>query len=327
MTPSILIAGATGNTGRSVVETLPKLLKSNGLSSSYRIIALTRSSKSPVAQHLAKVPGVEVIEHNWVEITSDWLREQQVVKAFIASHNAPNQFAEESTFHIAALNAGVEYVVRISTTAPNVRPDCKAYYARAHWAIETLLGTPEFAKLQWTSLQANSFTPFYLASAAQFILQYRQTKKQDTLRLMGSEDAPVGIIDPYDVGVFAAHLLALEDPSVHNKAKYVLNGPEDVTGKQVVEMVEQHIGTRVENVVYKDMVSVVEMLYEHNYASTPESKSVIMSIRHAAEPSWEGKCSASTTSKEVLDIAAPKRTPAEALEDLLVGKEDNFLMK
>ncbi|GAD98058.1 NmrA-like family protein [Paecilomyces variotii No. 5] len=327
MAPTILIAGATGNTGRSVVETLPKLLDSAGLSSKYRIIALTRSSKSPAAQQLVKFPGVEVVEKNWVDITSDWLREHQVIKAFIASHNAPNQFAEESTFHTAALNAGVKYVVRISTTAPNVRPDCKAYYARAHWAIETLLGTPEFAGLQWTSLQANSFSQFYLASAAQFILQYRQTKKQDTLRLMGSEDAPVGIIDAYDVGIFAAHLLAQEDPSAHNKARYVLNGPEDITGKRVVEMVEQYIGTRVENVAYKDMLSVVNMLYESSYAATSESKNVIMSIRYAAEPTWEGKCSASTTSKEVLDIAAPKRTPAEALESLLRGAEDNFLMK
>ncbi|KAJ5633344.1 hypothetical protein N7490_009683 [Penicillium lividum] len=315
MVPSILIVGATGNTGRSVAETLPKLLQSSKILNQHRIIALTRSSQSPEAQKLAKLPGVEVIEKNWVEITSEWLREHHVVRAFIAAHNEPTQFAEESTFHVAALNAGVRYVVRISTTTANVRPDCKAYYPRTHWAIEALLISPEFAPMQWTSLQPNVFTPLYLSSAAEFIKHYHKTGEQDTLRLMASKDAPVGIIDPDDIGVFAAHLLSQEDPSSHNKAKYELNGPEDITGKQIVDMVEQYIGTAVEEVVYQD-VSFIDSLYEYKYAPT-QSKNVILSIKHAPVTAWEGKCSASTTSKEVLALAAPKRTPADVFKTLL----------
>lgn len=313
MAPTILVAGATGNTGRSVVETLSKLLNaSNNTLSSHRVVALTRALNNPVVQYLATLPSVVVLEQNWVEITADWLCEHEVVRAFIASHNGPNQFAEESTFHLAALRAGVQYVVRISTTAANVRPDCDAYYPRTHWAIEAMLSSPEFRTLQWTSLQPNVFTNFYLAPAAALIKQYRKTGKQDTLRLMASPDAPVGIIDPDEVGVFAAHLLCQEDPSVHNEAKYVLNGPEDITGEQIVEMVEQHIGTRVESVIYKDCSFV-----EHMAAAGHESKNVILSIKHALETAWEGKCSASTTSKEVLELAAPTRTPADALKALL----------
>ena len=103
-------------------------------------LALDEGSLSnPVAQQLSTLPAVVVLEQNWVEITADWLREHEVVRAFIASHNVPNQFAEEPTFHLAALRAGVQYVVRISTTAANVRPDCAAYYPRTHWAIEAML--------------------------------------------------------------------------------------------------------------------------------------------------------------------------------------------
>ncbi|KAJ5970325.1 uncharacterized protein N7479_000243 [Penicillium vulpinum] len=316
MAPTILIIGATGNTGQAVVETLPKLLQSGNALSEYRIIALTRSLKSPVAQKLAKLPRVEVIEQNWVEITPEWLREHQVTRAFIASHNEPNHFAEESTFHVAALSAGVRYVVRISTTAANVRPDCAAYYPRAHWAIEALLDSPEFTNLPWTSLQPNIFIPSYLLSAVEYIKQYRKTGKQGTLKLMASKDAPVGVIDPYEVGVFAAHLLSQEDITVHNKAKYVLNGPEDITGKQIVDLVEQQIGTQVEDVTYQDM-SFLSMLYEYNYVATRQSKNVIYSIKHAPETAWEGKCTASTTSKAVLEIAPPRITPAEVLKRLL----------
>ncbi|KAJ5339515.1 hypothetical protein N7452_006243 [Penicillium brevicompactum] len=316
MAPTILIAGATGNTGRRLTEILPGLLKASNDLSGHRIIALTRSLTSPAAQELAKLPGVEVIEKNWVEITSDWLRDQRVVRAFIASHNEPNQFAEESTFYSAALGAGVEYIVRISTTAANVRPDFKAYYPRTHWAIENLLSQPEFAALKWTSLQPNVFGSFWLASSAELIKEYRKTGKQSALRLLAAKDAPVGIIDSAEVGVFAAHLLAQSDPTIHNKAKYVLNGPVDITGKQVVELVEQYIGTKVDEVIYQD-TSFIDMMYEAKFAPLGQSKNVILSIKHAMETGWEGKCSVSTTSAEVLQLAAPKRTPADMLKELL----------
>src|SRR6202012_77532 len=155
----------------------------------YRVIALTRSKESPAAQQLAKLPAVEVIEQNWVDVTADWLRNHGVVRAFIASHNNPNQFAEESTFHLAALVAGLEYVVRISTTAANVRPDCAAYYPRTHWAVEALSSSPAFQPLHGTSLQPNILATMYLDNAAKFVKSYRQTGKQGTLSMMASRHA------------------------------------------------------------------------------------------------------------------------------------------
>ncbi|KAG9204384.1 hypothetical protein G6514_000840 [Epicoccum nigrum] len=311
MSPSLLIVGATGNTGRGVVETLSNSIHRH--TAGYRILALTRSSESATAQQLSRLPNVTIVETNWTEITADWLREQNVVRAFIASHNNPNQFAEESTFHLAALRAGVKYVVRISTTAANVRPDCDAYYPRTHWAIENMLQSPAFEELQWTSLQPNVFAAFWMGPAAELIKSVRSGKKQDTLRLMANPDTPVGIIDPYEVGILAAHLLLLEDVSQHSKARYTLNGPKDITGNEIVKMVEDHIGVKVENVSFKDL-SFLEYMVQ---AAPQESRNVIMSIRHAPETAWAGLCKAETTSKEVLDLAAPRNTPADALVALL----------
>ncbi|KAH8767302.1 hypothetical protein F5883DRAFT_554765 [Diaporthe sp. PMI_573] len=313
MAPTILVVGATGNTGRGVVETLPKLLGSGSALSGHRIIALTRSLDNPTAQRFATLPGVVVLEKNWVHITAEWLREHEVVRVFIASHNQPNQFPDESTFHVAALKAGVKYVVRISTTAANVSPDNDAYYPRQHWAIEALLSSPEFRALQWTSLQPNVFSTFVLSPAAQLIKNYRKTGQQETLRLMASQDAPVGIVEAHDVGVLAAHLLSQEDTTVHNNAKYVINGPEDITGEQIVKMVEERIGTKLQSVSYKD-VSFIDTMAN----SVPEGeRHLILSIKYAPVTAWEGKCTASTTSKQVLELAASTRTPAEVLEALL----------
>ncbi|KAI1197148.1 hypothetical protein F5X97DRAFT_185680 [Nemania serpens] len=312
MAPTILIAGATGNTGRRTVETLSKWLETSSVIKGHRIVALTRSSSGAVAQKLAKLPGVEVIEKNWIEISADWLRENEVVRAFVASQPTSAQFTEESTFLVAALVAGVKYVVRISTTEPNVRPDSLAFYSRSHWALEALLSTPEFERLQWTSLQPNSFSQTYLGSAASFISEYRKTGKQQTLRILGSPDVPVGIIDADEVGVLAATLLALEDPSPHNKAKYVVNGPEDLTGNQLVKLVEQHTGTKVEDVTFEDMSFV-----DYMAAQSKDPKNITLSIKNALEPVIAGLCSASTTSKEVLELAAPKSTPVEVLASML----------
>lgn len=311
MAPTILVVGATGNTGPSVVETLSSNIK-NTTFSGYRILATTRSSTGEVARRLADLPGVEVVEQNWADITADWLREQQVVRVFIAPHNGPTQFAEESTFHLAALHAGVDYVVRISTTACNVRPDYKAYYPRSHWAIEALLGSPEFSELKWSSLQPNVFFPYVLGPAVELVKKVRSGGEQETLKLMLDENAPAGVVDASDVGSFAARLLLEEDVSKHNGAKYVLNGPEDLTGAKIVKMAEEYIGAPVKDVAFRDMSWVDDLV-----ANTGELKNVIGSLRYAPELYWEGKASASTTSQVVLELNPPKITAAQAFNTLL----------
>lgn len=312
MTLTFLVVGSTGNTDRAVEETLSTLMQSHRSFAQPKILALTRDAKGEAAQHFTSLPNVQVIELNWVDITADWLRENNVVRAFIASHNQPNQFAVESAFYVAALRAQVEYVVRVLTTAANVRPDCPAYYPRTPWAIESLLSAPEFGALKWTSLQPNIYSQFVLAHATELVKHYRETGRQDILRLMSSKDASIGIIDSNDVGVFAAHLLVKEALTPHHKAKYVLNGPEDITGRQITEMVEQYIGTQIKDVSYMDMPFIDQMA-----ASSPESKSVILTVKHTLEMAWEGQCTASPTSKEVLEIAAPNRTRGDVFKTLL----------
>ncbi|KAF1999943.1 NAD(P)-binding protein [Amniculicola lignicola CBS 123094] len=313
MVLTILVAGATGNTGRSVVETLSTLLKPSTSFSDHRILALTRNANGPAAQQLAKLPGVEVVEKNWAEVTSEWFMEQNIVRTFIAPHNQPNAFSEESHFLVSALTAGVKYVVRISTTELNDHPDSKAYYARTHWAIETMLSTPGFSKMHWTSLQPATFSSQVLYSAVDFVKQFRKTGKQDTLRLIVSEDAPVALIDPADIGRFAATLLSQEDTSVHNQAKYVMNGPKDMSGKEIVDLIEKEIGTKVDNVIYADRSFIDYMVA----AAPNESKSVISSIKYAAERACDGNYSTAPTSKEVLEIAKPERTPEDMMKLLL----------
>ena len=309
MVPTFLVVGATGNTGRGVVRTLSERIRESSFSN-YRVLALTRSSKSATARELDKLTNVEVLEQIWTEITPEWLRDQQVVRAFIASHNNTNQFAEESTFFNAALRANVEYVVRISTTAANVRPDNKAYYPRTHWAIEAMLSSPEFEKLQWTSLQPNVFWQSYLGNSVDLIKKVRSGGEQIPLSMFANADAPVGVIASNDVGIFAATLMLQDDLSTHNKRKYVLNGPEDITGDQIVKEIEARIGAKVQEVRFKSY----DFLEDFVMAQPHQSRNVITSVKHAMENAWLGLASTKTTSKEVLELAPPTETLADYLD-------------
>ena len=313
MSPSFLIVGATGNTGRGVVEILSDTLRASSTFSEHRIIAQTRSANSSTAKEFAKLSNVEVVELNWPTITSQWLREHKVERVFIASHNQPNQFAEESGFFYAALKAGVQYVVRISTTASNVRPDCPAYYPRQHWAIEKMLESSAYDKLHWTSLQPNAFLGMWLSSAAEMINKVQNGEgKQDTLRLMANKDKPVGAIEPMDISVVAAKLLLENDTAKHNKAKYVLNGPESITGAQIVAMVEERIAAKVDNVVFRD-----NSMLDDFAAASPQLKHLLATMKEAADETFDSPLPTVPTSQEILDFAPPKITPASVLEQLL----------
>jgi uncharacterized protein YbjT (DUF2867 family) len=312
MAPTILVIGATGNTGKSVVSNLPKLLELSN--SNYRVVGLTRSLDSAVSQKLAKLPHVEMQEKNWTTIDAAWLRSQEVVKVYIAPHNLPHQFMEESALHIALLHAGVKYVVRVSTNVEYIGPTNPVYYGRSHWAIENLLSQPEFKSLQWTSLQPNFFTASYLASAADWIKAYQKTGKQEILATNLSADAAVAMINPEDVGNVGAHLLALEDTTPHNHARYVLSGPEDVTGERLIKLVEQYAGVKVQKVDFKATSWIRDLVKSGVF---PEG--VVPSILAGCEPLWQGKCSlaGTPTSKEIMELAPPTHTIADSLKAML----------
>jgi len=302
MASSILIVGATGNTGVAVVHSLASSLSSSKSFSKHRIIGLTRDLKGAAAQELSKIPNVEMIEKDWTFINAEWLREHRVQRLFIASHNFTTQFTDESLFLNYALEAGVEYVVRISTTKSNVGPASPVWYGRNHWAIETMLEHPDFSSMKWTSLQPNVFTQMFTPLVQHWVKSYRDTGKKDTLKIMIDGDHGVAVVDSHEVGTIAAKLLALEDVSPHDKKKYVVAGPSNLTGKQLVQLVEKYAGTTVDEVVFRD-TSMIKALESPGYPAH-----VIASLSLAPRGGYDGATSVEVTptSQEIMELYAPK---------------------
>lgn len=333
MSPTIIIIGATGNTGKNAVRTLSGLVSGQG----FRIIGLTRSAEGAAARELSKIPGVEMQEKDWTEIDVAWLQERNVQKAYIAPHNGPSQFADESGLHLALLGAGVKYVVRVSTNNHYISPTNEVYYGRAHWAVENLLSQPEFANLHWTSLQPNFYTTTYLGACAGWIREHKMTGKQTPLKIVPAEDVKVAMIDPEDVGKIGAHLLALEDDTPHNKARYTISGPVDLSGSEIIALVEKVIGEKVETSSFKDTdwvdgmvksgyfnAKVGRMAYPTSCWMIADSLvflKYIPGFLTGFDCLWDGRCSisGSPTSEPVMKLAPPQRTPEDALRALIAN--------
>ena len=302
--PSILFAGATGNTGVGAVETYCELNKST------RVLVLTRHAKGEAAQKLAKLPNVEVIEKDWKMIDTAWLKENEVEKIFMASAVTPSQFTDESLFHTCALEAGVKYVVRISTTTSNISPNTPVFYPRAHWAIETMLSTPEFDALDYTSLQPNVF-PIYMSFPGQaFLSEYKKSGKKIKMAQANDEHAGIAAIDPYEIGIIAGRLLALDDHKRHANKRYTLVGPSNISGREIVKITEKIAGTTVDEVSFRD-TSITDASW------LPEN--LRASIQKATIKGWKGECSIeqSPTSPEIMEIYAPKVHAKDQMEKIL----------
>jgi hypothetical protein len=105
-------------------------------------------------------------------------------------------------------------------------------------------------------------------------------------------DAAVAMIDPEDVGSVGAHLLALEDTTSYSNAKSVLSGLDDVTGNELVKLVEHFANAKVEKAVFKDIGFLDGLTKSDLY---PEK--FLPSFLAGCEPLWQGRLIGTPISK------------------------------
>ena len=159
------------------------------------------------------------------------------------------------------------------------------------------------------------FHSYVCGAAVKWVKDYKETGKKSQLRLMIGENRKVPSIDPDEVGKVAAHLLALEDVSIHNKKRYVLSGPAPITGRGLVDIVEKHAGTNVDDVKFGDMSFIDDLAL--NY---PEN--IMKANRIAVAKAFSDNDSAlapAPTSPEVNDLYMIEHTAAQWTEERCGG--------
>lgn len=123
------------------------------------------------------------------------------------------------------------------------------------------------------------------------------------------------MIDPADVGHYAAALLALDDPAPHAGQRHVLAGPVNVNGRDIVDAVGEITGTMVGEVNYRDL-SFLEYLGAAGLVEKRLPPSVAKSI--AGLWTGDGSKEKSGNSQAVVELAEPKGTMQEALKKFLL---------
>ena len=311
---SILVVGATGNTGASVVKHLSQHINSSPSTANLprRVIALSRKANSAAAIRLSEMDHVEVQEQDWLLIDSSWLGAQNVVRVYLAAHNLPSQFVDESQFLVACkASKTIQYLVKLSTNPHYIAPDHPIYYGRIHWALEHMLQENEFKQqLHWTILRANVFAdPILFSSIGAW-----KNEKDKPMTLLLDEHAPLAFVNPDDVGEVAAKLLSLPDPSVHFHKIYTVSGPEDIAGKDIVSYVEEIVQKKIK-VEYKSEAVFKALVKQLDY---PES------VRKSAEEGlkknfWTGlsQLANTGTSEEIFELAPPHSTVKQVIQQIL----------
>jgi len=293
MTTRIVVAGATGNIGFSVVQELAQF------DGNVEIRALTRSSSSdnPTLAAMKESSNVEILECNLSDKSSLTDVFDGVTAAFVVSANFRGQIEAEKNFIDAALSSSsCKYLVKVGTVRSYTSNDSQIEYARGHAEIQEHLEQTAGNDMKWTVLCPNWFMTNHLADIFGAL-------PQNIIVYPVDPHAKVRMIDPRDVGAVAARLLLASDNSIYHALKLDISGPDEVTISQVAEMYTNALeeGRTVNHVKCSSDDCVAACVK----AGFPEWLAKDISKNF---PQWEAGKMVFPTAPQVMDLAPPKRT-------------------
>jgi len=227
MNGTVLVTGATGNTGAPLVE----LLAQRGVA----VRAMARNEDA-AARLRANYPArcrtgrVQVVVADFER--PDQLGEavKGVTAVYLVTPSSERAQAQQEQFVGLAADAGVVHVVKLSQLAANESSPVR--FLRYHAAVERRIRELD---LGFTFLRPNLFFQGLLTMAA-------------TIRGQGRMFAPIGqarisAIDVRDIAAVAA--TALSEPG-HTAATYTLTGPEAVTHDEIAAALTAATGHEVQ---------------------------------------------------------------------------------
>ncbi len=205
----IVITGASGNVGRSLLPLLP--------TDDVIVYALARSPEK------ISVPGDHVIAlpADFDDVASYQEILQDADAVFLLSPGDPRMVDWQRNFIDASVKGGVKFLLKQS--AMGAAPDAPVSMFRWHAEIETYLKN---TSLQWAILQPNAFTQNLLVHAS-------SVKEQSALYAPGG-DGEVSYIDVDDVARVAATLLTT--PNNKEGKTYTLTGPAAISLREIAKI-------------------------------------------------------------------------------------------
>jgi uncharacterized protein YbjT (DUF2867 family) len=189
----IAVVGATGNTGRAVVK------------------ELTRLGQAPICVVRNPDKAREVLDEHARTVVAELTDRPALAKAldgvssiFVVTGHNPNMVEQQNSVLDVALEAGVQYLVRVSGSRFFIVPDSPSVIGRGHYAIEEHL---RGSGIKWVILRPGFFMQNTFAQAASI-------KNDGKIVLPFPADLPFAFIDVRDTGAVGARVLLDPAPYV-----------------------------------------------------------------------------------------------------------------
>jgi uncharacterized protein YbjT (DUF2867 family) len=213
----ILVTGATGNTGRPLVEALVRL------GAPVRAMVRDRASQS-------KLPdGVQIAVADFDDPAALTAALDGAGQAYLVTPSSEQAEAQQKRFADLAAEAGVRHLVVLSQLA--AAEDSPVRFLRYHAAVERhVLGLG----IGYTFLRPNLFFQGLLALAKPIAAEGR------FFAPIG--DAPVSAVDVRDIADVAAAVLT---QAGHEGATYTLTGPAAVTHAEMATALGAALGREI----------------------------------------------------------------------------------
>jgi NAD(P)H dehydrogenase (quinone) len=216
----VLVAGATGDTGRATVDEL--------LARGYRVRALAHGQDERSKRLQER--GVEVVHGDLLDFTQVKAALSGVQRAYFVYPIRPGILQATAYFAQAAREAGVDGIVNMSQIS--AREDARSHAATDHWLAERVF--------DWSGVTVAHIRPTYFA---EWLLYLAPMIKAGLLHVpFGTgKHAPIAAEDQ-------ARVIAgiLEDPAPHNGKVYPLFGPVEFTYRETAQVLSQVLGKSVE---------------------------------------------------------------------------------
>ncbi len=197
----IAVVGATGNTGRAVVNELKQLGQNP--------VCVVRNPEKAreVLGPDAKTAVAELTDRAALEKAL-----QGVQSVFVVTGHNPGMVEQQNNVLDAAMKAGAKYLVRVSGGRAVVGPDSESVIGRSHYAIEERLRD---SGIGWVILRPGLFMQNVFTQAAAI-------KNDNKMVLPFPKDLPVALTDVRDTGAVGARILI--DPTPHAGKTYEFTG-------------------------------------------------------------------------------------------------------
>jgi len=218
MKPTILITGATGNTGLLLVDQLATTGKD------FRVMVHT-----PAKAALVQKGKAEVVIGDFVDPVSLEHALEGIERAYLVSPASPDMVKQQKAFVDAAKKAGLKRIVKLA--ALGTAPDSPVGLLRQHADIEEYIKKSGIA---YTLLRPHFFMENLLANI--------NTIKSDSAIYSPLGDARISPISLADIAAVAMRTL-IEDG--HAGKTYTLTGPEAVTYGRIADIVREVIGRKI----------------------------------------------------------------------------------